>query len=66
MRTPRIIFTIVMLVLAFLLFITMESSTYQMHPDLRIIAEGVYSVGIVVAMGLAGLPWIFDEVEGKK
>ena len=61
MRTPRIVFTMVMLVLAFLLFITMMSSTYQMHPDLRTIANGVYSVGIVVAIGLAGLPWASDE-----
>ena len=66
MKTPGVIFTIVMLALAFLLFISMESSTYQMNPDLRIIAEAVYSVGIVAAIGLAGLPWIFDEVEGKK
>jgi len=66
MRTPRIVFTMVMLVLAFLLWITMMSSTYQMHPDLGTIADGVYSVGIVVAIGLAGLPWASDEVEGKK
>ncbi len=66
MRTSKIIFTTIMLLLAFLLWITMMSSTYRIHPDMRTIADGVYSVGIVVAIGLAGLPWIFDEVEGKK
>jgi hypothetical protein len=66
MRTSRMIFTTIMLLLAFLLLITTMSSTYKMHPDLRTIADGVYSVGIVVAIGFAGLPWIFDEVEGKK
>jgi hypothetical protein len=60
MRTSGIIFTTIMLLLAFLLWITMMSSTYRINPDARTIADGVYSVGIVVAIGLAGLPWIFD------
>jgi hypothetical protein len=58
-------YTVIMLLLAFLLFIIMESSTYQMNPDLRIIANGVYSVGIVVAIGMAGLPWIFNKANAK-
>jgi hypothetical protein len=66
MRTSGIIFTTIMLLLAFLLWITMISSTYRISPDARTIADGVYSVGIVVSIGLAGLPWIFDEVKGKK
>jgi len=59
------IYTIFMLVLASLLFIIMESSTYQMNPDLRIIAEAVYYVGIVAAIGMAGLPWIFNKANTK-
>ncbi len=55
------IYTTIMLGWAALLFIGMESNTYQMNPDLRIIAEVVYYVGIVVAIGMAGLPWIFDK-----
>jgi len=66
MRTSGIIFTTIMLLLAFLLWITMMSSTYRVSPDAATIADGVYLVGIVVAIGLAGLPWIFDEVEDKK
>ncbi len=66
MRTSGIIFTTIMLLLAFLLWITMMSSTYRISPDARTIADGVYLVGIVVAIGLAGLPWIFDEEEDKK
>jgi hypothetical protein len=31
-----------------------------MNPDLRIIAEAVYYLGIVVAIGMAGLPWILN------
>jgi len=66
MRTSKMIFTTIMLLLAFLLLMTMMSSTYRISPDARTIADGVYNVGIVVAIGLAGLPWIFDEVKGKK
>jgi surface polysaccharide O-acyltransferase-like enzyme len=65
MKTLRVIYSVIMLLLAFLLFIIMESSTYQMNPDLRIIAEAVYYVGIVVAIGMAGLPWIFDKANTK-
>ena len=65
MKTLRVIYTVIMLLLAFLLFIIVESSTYQMTPDLRIIAEAVYYVGIVVAIGMAGLPWIFDKANTK-
>ena len=65
MKTLRVIYSVIMLLLAFLLFIIMESSTYQMNPDLRIIAEAVYYVGIVVAIGMAGLPWILDKANTK-
>jgi len=65
MKTLRVIYSVIMLLLAFLLFIIVESSTYQMTPDLRIIAEAVYYVGIVVAIGMAGLPWIFDKANTK-
>jgi len=50
-----------MLLFALLLFISMESSTYQMNPDQRIIAEAIYYVGIITAIGLAGLPWILKK-----
>jgi len=65
LKTVGKIYTIIMLGWAFLLFIGMESNTYQMNPDLRIIAEVVYYVGMVVAIGMAGLPWILDEVNAK-
>jgi len=64
-KTVGKIYTIFMLFLAFLLFIILESSTYQMNPDLGIIAEAVYLVGIVVAIGMAGLPYIFDRANAK-
>jgi hypothetical protein len=60
MKTVGKIYTAIMLGWAILLFIGMESSTYQMNPDLRIIAEAVYYLGIVVAIGMAGLPWILN------
>ncbi|MCP8310027.1 MAG: hypothetical protein L6N94_00790 [Candidatus Methylarchaceae archaeon HK01M] len=55
------VYSIFCIMLAFLLFIIMESSTYQMNPDLRMIAKAVYYVGIVVMIGMAGLPWIFNK-----
>jgi hypothetical protein len=60
-KTVGKIYTTIMLGWAFLLFIIMESSTYQMNPDLRTIAKAVYYVGLVVSIGMAGLPWIFDK-----
>jgi hypothetical protein len=39
----------------------MESSTYQMNPDLRIVAGAIYYVGMIAAIGLAGLPWILKS-----
>jgi len=61
MKTVGKIYTTIMLGYAILLFIGMESNTYQMNPDLRIIAKAVYYVGIVVALGMAGLPWILNK-----
>ncbi|MCP8311901.1 MAG: hypothetical protein L6M37_02980 [Candidatus Methylarchaceae archaeon HK02M1] len=55
------VYSIFCIMLAFLLFIIMESSTYQMNPDLRMITKAVYYVGIVVMIGMAGLPWIFNK-----
>ena len=61
MKTVGKIYTAIMLGWAILLFIGMESSTYQMNPDLRIIAKAIYYVGMLVAIGMAGLPWILDK-----
>ena len=61
MKTVGKIYTTIMLGWAVLLFIGMESNTYQMNPDLRIIAQAVYYVGMVVAIGMAGLPWILNK-----
>lgn len=66
MKTVGVIYTTFMLFLAVLLFMSMESSTYQMLPDLRIIAKAVYYVGIVVAIGMAGLPWTFTKVNTEQ
>lgn len=60
-KTRRVIYTIIMLLVALLLFMNMESSTYQMNPDLRIVARAIYYVGIITAIGLAGLPWILKS-----
>ena len=64
-RTVGKIYTTIMLGWAILLLIGMESSTYQMNPDLRIIAQAVYYVGIVFAIGMAGLPWILNKANTK-
>jgi hypothetical protein len=43
----------------------MESSTYQMNLDLRIIARAIYYIGILVAIGMARLPWILNKANTK-
>ena len=65
-KTVGQIYTAVMLGWAILLLIGMESSTYQMLPDLRIIARAVYYVGMVVAIGMSGLPWVHYEANTKR
>jgi len=32
-----------------------------MNPDLRITAKAVYHVGMVVAAGMAGVPWVLKS-----
>lgn len=61
MKNVGIFYSAFCIILAFLLFVSMESSTYQMNFDLGIVARAVYYVGIVVVIGMAGLPWIFNK-----
>ena len=61
MKIAGIFYSLLCVVLAIFLFSSMESSTYQMNFDLRIVARAVYYVGIVVTIGMAGLPWIFNK-----
>jgi hypothetical protein len=58
-------YSAIMLLAALLVYATMNFCTYRMDYALGVVARAVYHIGIVVAIGLAGLPWLLSAVNTK-